>query len=149
MRNPHTPRGIAETHAERLFAERFKKHMKNANLVAFKKSYRTLYTQVIIPTIADEHLEYQRALYHEGEWERLMMELVGADGPLSVRIAIEKMKADSTAYFKEITKQRETINELQQALEVAHEFLLSQRSSFLRDKTCREVNQALKKSRNQ
>lgn len=89
-------------HAQRVFAEkmfetRFKLNMKGGSIEAFRRDYPTLHDKVIVPLLEDLLKIYHEANAHrdaEIMWEKLMMELVGEDGPGSVREAITALKED-------------------------------------------------------
>lgn len=140
---------FAQLKAKAVFKERFMQHMKSKNVEAFTKDFPTLYNHVIIPAISDQVLMADFASEASGVWEPLMMELIGEDGPGSVRTAIEKMKAESSAYLDEVMKQRETIKQMQKALRDAREFIISQSATKAAFEALDTVNQALSKSRNQ
>ena len=142
-------KNTAQQYAEMLFMQEFDKHMKNKNLEAFKKDYRTLYSKVIIPIISSEFIDSTKSREHEANWEMLMMELVGEDGPGSVRTAIEQLKIERSAYLSEVKQLRKTVTELQDALETISQFLLRQRASIEGAEAYHTVSQALRKSRNQ
>jgi hypothetical protein len=48
--------------AEKIFEKNFRLNMKSGSIEAFKKSYRTLYNKVILPTIEEIH-EIQHEVY--------------------------------------------------------------------------------------
>jgi hypothetical protein len=85
--------------AEKLFEDRFKAYMKGqGGILSFKRDYPTLYNKVIIPLLEEQISKSQVAnVYVDAciQWERLMMELVGVDGPGSVRQAINKLKTEN------------------------------------------------------
>lgn len=148
MENQTKYEAMATAKAEALFEHSFMSNMKHKNLRGFKRDYRTLYSKVIIPTIADQSLALSLHMDAEANWERLMMELVGEDGTGSVRTAIEQLKLERSAYLSEVKQQRETIKELQEALRSARLFILRQGASTEAAEAYEKVNQALIKSRN-
>ena len=62
---------------------------------------------------------------------------------------IRPIEAERDAFSNEVMKQRETIKELQEALEVSRQFILSQGATTAAAEAFDTVNQAFIKSRNQ
>lgn len=94
----HDPVAHAQRqHAEKMFETRFKLNMKGGSIEAFRRDYPTLHDKVIVPLLEDLIKIYHEANAHRDAvlmWEKLMNELVGEDGPGSVRDAITALKED-------------------------------------------------------
>lgn len=96
------------------FERLFERHMKGGNVSDFKRDYLTLYTFVIRPIERQRDqllIDIAAHVDAEGMWERLMMELVGEDGPGSVRTAIEQLKLERDAYMQEVKTLRAKLSE--------------------------------------
>lgn len=118
----------AEQKAEALFAQEFMRVMKTKDIEAFKKDYRTLYDGVIIPVITEQCMAAQLDDQAVRKWESLMMELVGEDGPGSVRTAIEKIKLESDAHLAEAMELKEKLAQAQAEIQAAS---MSKRDQFI------------------
>ena len=100
--------------AEKMFELQFKSNMKGGSIEAFRRDYPTLHDRVIIPLI--ESLVETNSISNAHRnvaimWERLMMELVGEDGPGSVRSAITALKAERDQYRSLLTEIGQVLKE--------------------------------------
>lgn len=111
------------------FERLFERHMKGGNVSDFKREYLTLYTMVIRPIERQRDqllIDIAAHVDAEGMWERLMMELVGEDGPGSVRTAIEQLKLERGAYLQEVKELRAKVSMLQDSIRGVRGFLIEQ-----------------------
>lgn len=140
---------ISELAAKLSFEQRFMHKMKNKDIEAFKKDYRTLYNEVIIPLIAEERFLAESFKEANTRLDRDLKEIIGERVTGSVQIAVNNLKLERDAFSNEVMKQRETIKQMQKALRDAREFIISQSATKAAFEALDTVNQALSKSRNQ
>lgn len=103
-----------ETNEPDSFETLFRRYMKGGNALQFKRKYHTLYTKVIRPIERERDqllIDIAAHVDAEGMWERLMMEIVGEDGPGSVRTAIEQLKLERDAYMQEVKTLKAKLSE--------------------------------------
>ena len=103
----------AELEAEKLFEVRFIERMKNTNVYAFRQSYHTLYSDVIIPIITEKNLSEK------------------------------ELKKQRDEFAKEITQQRVMIHELHKTLKIALEYIQNHRAPTAPDEAYESLIEAI------